>query len=59
MTMVFKDKVVANLRIQRKILEDKLKAIEKYLNELEGTGSFVDKQKIMKIIKGDEEEEEK
>ena len=57
--MVFKDKVVANLRIQRKILEDKLKAIEKYLNELEGTGSFVDKQKIMKIIKGDEEEEEK
>ena len=57
--MVFKDKVVANLRIQRKILEDKLKAIEKYLNELEGTGNFVDKRKIMNIIKGDEEEEEK
>jgi len=32
--------------------EEKLEAIKNYLNELEGTGNFIDKQKIMKIVEG-------
>lgn len=33
-------------------LEDKLEAVITYLNELEDTGNFVDKQKIMNILEG-------
>lgn len=57
--------VINNLRAEKKrlagellIADGKLEAIENYILELEGTGSFVDKKKIMHIIKGDEVLEE-